>query len=125
MQRKQSGLTLIGFLIVLAVGGFFAYLGMRVVPMYMEYYSVKQALKGMAEEPGIGNQDPGRLRELFSRRMNMSYASNVKPEHLKIERSDAGYRATVDYEVRKPFVHNLDVIGRFHAEQELARGTAP
>jgi hypothetical protein len=28
---------------------------------------------------------------------------------------------TVDYEVRKPLIANLDVVGVFHAEKELSR----
>ena len=38
--RKNRGLTLIGFVIVLAVVLFFAYAGMRVIPMYLEYQAL-------------------------------------------------------------------------------------
>ena len=38
MKRTQSGITFIGFLVVLAVAGFFAYVGMKLFPMYQEYY---------------------------------------------------------------------------------------
>ena len=34
MKRNQSGLTFIGFVIVLAVAGLFIYVGMKLVPMY-------------------------------------------------------------------------------------------
>ena len=125
MNRKQSGMTLIGFLIVLAVVGFFAYCGMKLIPMYSEYYSVKQALKGLSVEPGVSTQSPEKIEDLFFRRLYISYAENVKPEHVKIERSDAGWLMTVDYELRKPLIANLDVVGKFHAEQALTRGQAP
>ena len=32
MKSKQSGITLIGFIILLAVAGFFAYTAMKLVP---------------------------------------------------------------------------------------------
>ena len=57
MKRAQGGMTLIGFIIVLAVAGVFIYMGMKVVPMYSEYYAVKQSLEGLAGEPGIANLD--------------------------------------------------------------------
>ena len=41
MKRTQSGITLIGFMLVLAVVGMFVFMGMKVIPMYSEYYSVK------------------------------------------------------------------------------------
>jgi hypothetical protein len=124
--RHQTGLTLIGFVIVLAVVGLFVYVGMKLVPMYTEYYSVKQALKGLANEPGIAKQDPGRIKDLFFRRLNMSYAENVKPEHVKLERNadGSGWTMAVNYELRRPMIANLDVVGRFDATQALTnRGT--
>jgi len=122
MKRKQSGITLIGFIIVLGVVGVFAYMGMKLIPMYSEFYAVKQALQGLANEPEITNKDPAKIKDLFFRRLYISYAENIKPEHVKLERKDAGYVMKVKYEVRKPLIANLDVVGRFEAEKELRRG---
>jgi hypothetical protein len=122
MKRTQSGMTLIGFVIVLGVVGVFIYMGMKLVPMYSEYYAVKQALSGLASEPGVTEQDAPKIKDLFFRRMYVSYADNIKPEHVKLARRDAGWLMTVDYEIRRPLIANLDVVGRFHAEKELRRG---
>lgn len=122
MGRRQRGMTLIGFVVVLALLGFFAYIGMKLVPMYSEYYSVKQALKGLEQEPGIANQSPAKVKDLFFRRLYISYAENVKDENVKIERIDTGgWRINVNYELRKPLVANLDVVGKFNTTQDLVR----
>ena len=121
MKRTQSGMTLIGFVIVLAVVGLFAYIAMKLVPMYSEYYAVKSALKGISAEPGIADQDPGKIQDLFFRRLYISYAEDVKPEHVKIKRVDAGWQMDVNYEVRKPIIANLDVVGKFTATENLTR----
>ena len=121
MKRNQGGMTLIGFVIVLAVVGFFAYVGMKLFPMYSEYYAVKQALKGLSTEAGIANTDPAKIQDLFFRRLYISYAEDVKPEHVKIERIDAGWKMTVAYEVRRPLIYNLDVVGKFNASENLTR----
>ena len=122
MKRTQGGMTLIGFIIVLAVAGVFIYTGMKVIPMYSEYYAVKQALAGLSEEPEITQKSPAQIQDLFFRRLYISYAENVKPANVKIARKDAGYLMTVDYGVRKPLIANLDVVGKFNTEQELRRG---
>lgn len=119
MKRTQGGMTLIGFIIVLGVIGFFAYIGMKLVPMYSEFYAVKQALKGLQQEPGIANRDPAKIQDLFFRRLYISYAENVKPANVKIERADGGWVMSVDYEVRKPLMGNLDVVGKFAASESL------
>lgn len=122
MKRTQRGITLLGFIIVLAVVGFFAYVGMKLFPMYSEYYSVKAALKGLASESGAAASDPARIQDLFFRRLYISYSENVKPENVKIRRVDNGWQMDVQYEVRRPLVFNLDVVGKFHATQTLKRG---
>ncbi|MFC7301637.1 DUF4845 domain-containing protein [Cognatiluteimonas weifangensis] len=119
MKRTQSGMTLIGFVVVLGVVGLFAYIGMKLVPMYSEYYAVQQALKGLQAEPGIANRDPAKIQDLFFRRLYISYAENVKPENVKLQRVDRGWSMSVDYEVRKPIIANLDVVGKFSAAENL------
>lgn len=121
MKRAQQGMTLVGFVMVLAVAGVFIYMGMKVIPMYSEYYSVKQAMEGLSKEPDIANYDAARVRDLLFRRLDISYSENVKPENVKLVRRDAGWLMTVDYEVRRPLIANIDVVGRFNAEKELKR----
>jgi Tfp pilus assembly protein PilE len=122
MKRTQGGMTLISFIIVLAVVGVFIYMGMKLIPMYSEYYAVKRALSELSTDPSMANADPAKLRNRFFRRLYVSYADNIKKEHLKIERRDSGYLMTVDYEVRKPLIGNLDIVGHFTASQEMRRG---
>jgi hypothetical protein len=113
MRRGHQGLTLIGFLMVLVLLGIVAYLAMRLVPMYTEYFSVVNALKGVANEPGIESMDLDRIHNLLSRRFNISYVESIDHKDVKIIRDTNGMRLTVDYEVRKPVVANIDLIAHF------------
>ena len=121
MKRNQSGLTFIGFVIVLAVAGLFIYVDMKLVPMYTEFYSVKKALASLANEDGIANKSAGQVEEMFFKRLYMSYALNVKHDHVKVERRETSWIVIVDYENRRPLIANLDVVGKFHAEKVLTR----
>lgn len=121
MKRKQSGITLIGFLITLAVVGFAAYIGMKLFPMYEEFYSVKAAAKGLAEQPGSADMDPSRLEDFFFRRLDINYSENVKPENVNFKRIEGGWRMNVQYEVRRPIIGNLDVVGKFDTAQDIVR----
>ena len=124
LRRTQQGMTLMSFIIVLAVVGFFLFIGAKLFPMYEGYYSVKQALKQMQATPGEANMDPAKIEDLFFRKLYISYAEEVKPENVTVKRSDSGtgWHMVVDYEVRKPLIYNLDIVGKFHAEADLARG---
>lgn len=122
-MRSQRGITLIGFVFILAVVGIFAYLGMKVFPIYEQFFSVRSAMKGVASEPGVGEMDPAKIRDLFFRRLYVNYADDdLKPENVKVERKDDGYSLTVQYELRRPLVANLDIVGNFNETQALKGG---
>ncbi|ALN57064.1 hypothetical protein GLE_1709 [Lysobacter enzymogenes] len=119
MKRNQRGITLLGFIITLAVVGVFAYVGMKLVPMYSDYYSVKRSLADLAKEPNAGQMDGATARTLFFRRMDISYVDSVKPENFRVQRSERGMEIIVAYDVRRPMIANLDVVGHFEARQEM------
>lgn len=121
MKRKQGGMTLLSFVVVLAVAGFAVYIGMKLFPMYQEYYAVRTAMKGLAGEPGSADMDPGKAQDLFFRRLYINYSENVQKNDVKFERIDGGWRMKVAYEVRRPLVGNLDVVGKFESTQDLTR----
>ena len=113
-RHEQRGLTLMSMVIVLAVLGFFAYITMRLFPVYSEYRSVVSDMNALAEQPGIGTSDPARIKDLLFRRFYVSYVENVKPDHVKIERKgNTGVTLVVAYEVRRPLMYNLDFVAKF------------
>ncbi|WP_425500917.1 DUF4845 domain-containing protein [Pseudoxanthomonas gei] len=121
-KHKQDGMTLTSFVVVLAVVGFAAYIGMKLFPMYQEYYSVRSAAKAIAAEPGVGDMDPSKIQSMLFKHLDINYSENVKEENVKFDRIDSGWRMKVNYEVRRPLVGNLDVVGVFDISQDLTRG---
>ena len=114
----QNGLTLTSFLIVLAVVGFFIYIGMKLFPVYNEYWSVVTDMKGLAAEPGVKQLSPEEVRARMLRRFDISYVDSVKPQDIKLERKD-GYQLTIAYEVRRNLMYNLDFVAVFDKTVEL------
>ena len=111
--RKQKGITIVGFLIVLALVIFASYLGMRIGPIYLEYYSVVSSMNGLAAERGSASYTPFEIKRRMLDRLYVSYsAENVKEEHIKVVRR-GGVNLRVVYEVRKPVMGNLDVVASF------------
>ena len=111
-KNKQGGLTLIGFIIVLGFALCITFVGMKIGPIYMEYYSVVTAMNGLAAEKGSARLSPYQIRLRFLTRLNVSYTENVKESHIKLTRGN-GVHMRVAYEVRKPIVGNLDVVAKF------------
>ena len=112
--RKNNGLTLLGFLIVLSVVLFFAYAGMRIVPMYLEYNSLINAMDLVKNDPNAARMSAPQIKKKIENSLWVSYSSdNIKKEHMKIFKNSNGVNLRVAYEVRKPFLGNIDIIGKF------------
>lgn len=118
--RKQNGITLIGFVMVLSAVMFVTFIGMRIGPIYLEYFSVVSAMNGVASERGSANLSPFDIRVRVLNRLYVSYtAENVKEQNIKIIRAN-GVHLRIKYEVRKPVMGNLDVVAKFDRTVRLA-----
>jgi hypothetical protein len=117
---KQGGMTLIGFIFVLSFVVFISYIGMKIAPIYMEYYAVVSAMNGVASERGSANLSPYDIRVRVLNRLYVSYsADNVKEQNIKLVRAN-GVNLRIAYEVRKPVIGNLDVVAKFDRTVRLA-----
>jgi hypothetical protein len=119
--QKQRGLTLIGFGIVLAAGLFIAYTGMKIIPIYLEYNALLNALQLVQDDPGSADMPPAQIKDRIINSLWVSYASdNIKRDNIKISRSD-GIKIQVVYEVRKTWIGNIDLIAHFDKTVKLRR----
>ena len=113
-SRQNSGLTLIGFLIVLVIAMFFIYAGMRVVPMYLEYHALKNAMATLQADPGAKSMTPNQMKERIERSLWSSYASNnIKRDHMHVSRKTGGIQIRVKYSIKEPFLGNISIVGDF------------
>lgn len=112
--RRDSGLTLIGFLIVLVITLFFTYAGMRVIPLYLEYHALTNALELLENTPNAKTLPPSKIKQKIQMSLWASYASNnIKDNHVRISKKSDGVNVRVAYEVREPFIGNIDLIASF------------
>jgi hypothetical protein len=121
-MKNQRGMTLIGWVIVLAIIAFFATLAMRLVPMYQEYYGVLQIMNDMKIELQNNNLSKNEVETLLMRRFDIGYIHNVDKEDIEILRGkNTAYitKIVIDYEVRKPFIAHIDLIGHFKEEIDV------
>jgi Tfp pilus assembly protein PilE len=121
-RSRQQGITLIGFIFVLAVAGFFAYIIMRLFPVYTEYFSLVRVMNETAAEANVGTKTPDQIREMMDRKMYISYISTVKKKDIIVQRENGIYRMRVKYEVRGPLIYNLDYVASFDHAVNLVNG---
>ena len=122
-SRFQRGITLLGFIIVLAIAGFFAFLGMKIGPAYLEYMNVVTAMKGVAAEPGAATWSAAQIKKALEKRLYINYVNekHVGLNNFEIKRQGGNQTLRVVYEVREDLIYNLDYVASFEKTINLTR----
>ena len=121
-RKRSRGITLIGFLMLLGVVGFFGYMAMRLIPMYSEYMGVVKAMEQERSEPNAGNMTPEQVRQSLSLKFDTQYVADdaIPPQAIRIVRQGNAQTLSVSYERRAPFVYNLELVGTFEKSVNLS-----
>lgn len=120
MKSKQSGVTLIGFLIIMAIVGFLAYMAMKLVPSYSEYMGVVKAMNQVATE-GTNGKSLDEIRRGLMFKMGFQYVDDatLSPSDITIKREAGGAsHLQVAYDKQIPFMYNIDFL--LHFEKSVA-----
>jgi Tfp pilus assembly protein PilE len=123
MVAKQRGITLVSFIIVLVVVGFFFYMGMVLGPTYSEYYGVVKSMKDLASQPESQKMDLAKLQNSLQRYFDVGYVESVQAKQLKLIRNKDTNDIEMNYEVRRPFIYNIDFVVKFDFTTPLGTNT--
>lgn len=119
MRAGQRGIGGLLFLVILILIGVVAVMGMRIAPMYVEHFTVRSTLEGLKDDPEVKQMGPAEVRQSIERRFDINNITAVGKKDLKIRREKNTTIIEVAYEVRRPLVGNLDVVGNFSERVEL------
>jgi hypothetical protein len=111
---QQRGMTGIGWLIVLALIGFFVLLALRMVPHYLEYQKIVSTLNGLETESGFSS--PGEIKRLLERRFDISFVTAITPQDVIIKPKGNNYTVTAKYEAREGLMGNVFVVMEFEKQ---------
>jgi hypothetical protein len=93
----------------------FAMVGFRVVPSYIEYFSVKRALEDTMRGGSADPNNPAAFRAELARRLQTSYVEDVKSTDAILQRSGTQVVAEMAWERRLHLVGNMYILLEFEA----------
>ena len=112
-RRRQRGLSIIGFLLVAAVVIIFALVGFRVLPAYIEFYSVQKALEQtLADQSNITPQD---IRRSLERRISADYVDSVRASDVTVTKEGNQIVARLEWQKILHMVANASILLEFEA----------
>ncbi len=116
-SSRQSGMTAIGVVLLLAVIGVFAMTVMRLTPLYLEYQSISTIMNGLTKE--LKTATPTQLRSMIEKRMDVNNVTVVTPNDYKFSKKDGVMTVSIDYQAEAPFMSNVFFLVKFQKEVKV------
>ena len=128
-MQKQKGMTLIGMLFTVIVVVMAAIVVMRVVPVYLQHYTIVQSIKGLNSTPastltGDSYTDIDTLRKSLTKRFDINGVDDLKNNQLIISPDGPNkFKVQLKYQVVKPLVYNMSLLVDFDDTYEVVAGS--
>jgi hypothetical protein len=122
MHNRQSGITLLGLLILVTFLGLFVYAGIRLVPVYLEYMNVAKTLESLKSETG-GAASPQVIRNIIGKRFDVSYITSLAAKDVEVTKEGDFFTVRAAYDANAPFVGNIDFVVHFDKSVSVPVGS--
>ncbi len=109
--KKQQGLTLLAWILVLIVAGFFLLCAFKIVPLYAENRYVISALRSLVE-PGSSLEEmtDAEIKRKLSNFYTINNVRGTGPQNIVIKRESKKVLITIDYEARTTLFDNAPLL---------------
>jgi hypothetical protein len=109
MRARQRGITLLGLVIGSFVLVFVALLVMRVLPSYIEYFTIKKAVVSISNEMRGRGGAANDVRRAFDSRQAIDDFKAVKAGDLEITKQGNGFQIVAAYRKEIPLFANIGI----------------
>ena len=113
-RHRQSGLTIVGFVFVAAVVLSIAMIGFRVLPSYIEYFSVEKTLRQTLMN-ARDNATINELRRDFDLKASADYIDSVHGRDIELTKEGNEIVLTAAWNSQLHLVGNVSLLLEFEA----------
>jgi len=106
---RQRGMSIIGMLLLLVVIGVVALIAMQVIPMYVQYYSIKSTIESVRKE-SVGDMSKEEIQRAIQKRFDIGYVTNVQAKDLNVRNDRSGKVLDLVYQDERKLIEGLYVV---------------
>jgi len=118
MLQKQKGVSLSGLLVWSVILIFIAISGLRIIPAYIEYSTIKKNLTAIVKETDSQNMDLNQIRLSFSKRAQIDNIKSVSGQDIRINRENGQIVLSAGYTTKIPLISNISLNIDFEATSD-------
>ena len=112
-RMYQRGMSLPAIMLVVAMVGFFVMVGIRMVPRYLEYLSIREIVETVAREYNPDEEDLGDIRRRLDTMFNTNQINDLQPKDVEIFHKEGRTYIDAGYEVRVPIMGIVEAVMNF------------
>lgn len=109
-SETQRGMTVIGMLLLLIVIAFVVLIAMKVVPMYIQYFSIKSTIESIRKEPQLAQMSTQDIQNAIQKRFDIGYVDNITARDLKIRNENRGRVLDLEYQDERELFYGLSIV---------------
>jgi hypothetical protein len=113
LRQRQAGMTTLGLIILVAFVGLFAFAGIRLTPVYLNYMKVVGVVDGVRDEFDGAGATRSAIRNSIARRFDIEAVSVISPSDIKVSKVDGGHEVAATYSHKAPFIANVSFVVDF------------
>ncbi|MCP3665944.1 MAG: DUF4845 domain-containing protein [Gammaproteobacteria bacterium] len=118
-KKNQAGVTAMGWLVILGLIAFFALLTLKIVPVYLEHYSIKSVVTSLKDEQFISKKSKKDISTMILTRVRINGVYDMDPDSITIKKNGGTTNVDVTYSVQKNIIGNVDVLISFSDQVDL------
>lgn len=111
--QAQSGLTMLAWLLVMAVAGVAFLCVVKIGPVYVESMTVRSILNQLNTEARAENLGKSEIYRRMEKRLFVNAVKGLDMKEVVIKHAGRGIEIDANYEVRKHLMFNLDFVVAF------------
>lgn len=121
-SAKQRGMSLLGWLVVLILAGFFASVAFKLLPHYMDNKALDKMISAVDREAASGVKvgSVGEFYSYINKGMQVNNIRDLKATDIMKARQEGGeLQVELKYEVREKILKNIDLVVSFDKQYRV------
>ena len=106
-------MTTIGLIVLVAFVGLFAFAGIRLTPVYLNYTKVLGVINGVQDEFDGTNPSRSAIRSSITRRFDVESVGEITAREVTVTAVDGGFEVRAKYNHVAPFIANVSFFVEF------------
>lgn len=118
MRKYQTGVTFIGWIILMIPIAIVFYAGIRLTPVYLNYMKVRHTLEAVAAEV-VGANNAEAIRNPIRKHFQIDEVDYPSDQDIKIVRDNGVWTMEANYDDQAPLFSNLALLVTFDLKVKI------